>query len=164
MAAGAYSVQRVDEFDHPVCVLYGGVRAIIFRAVFDIASGQEDPWKRFVGDADPGIGLVILQQNVVMRLKLLDQIVFQKKGILLRFHQGVVHICDMLHQGAGFLVKLLFRTEILAYATFQILGFADIYDCAGGIEVSVHPGSIGQLMYFLFKIHYLLKNDNFAEE
>ncbi len=54
--------------------------------------------KMLPADHDPRIGLVVLEQDVVTRLKALDQRVFQQQGVGLAPHDDMADLDDLLHQ------------------------------------------------------------------
>ena len=53
----------------------------IFRTIFDHLSGDKNPGKFFVLNADPWIRFIVLQINIVTWLMLFDETIFQKQGI-----------------------------------------------------------------------------------
>src|SRR5690606_17516935 len=68
------------------------IRTKINRPVLNNPPGPEYPWERLIFDDDPGIGLIIFQQNIIPGLMLLDETIFQEPGINLRIYDGE---CDV---------------------------------------------------------------------
>ena len=49
------------------------------------------PRERLPRDTDPRIGVTLLEEDVVHGLMLLDEIIFEKQGIMLRLYDDVFH-------------------------------------------------------------------------
>ena len=75
-----------------------GIRSKIFRAVFDEISRGKNSWKTFVFNANPRIGFVVAQQNIVTRLQIFNQVVFQQKRIGFGCHHNVLYGYNFAHQ------------------------------------------------------------------
>ena len=58
-----------------------GIRAVVFRPVFDDPSGGENTRKIFFFDAQQGVGFIIFQQDIIAGPVFFNQVVFQKEGI-----------------------------------------------------------------------------------
>ena len=80
----------------------GGEGAEVLRSVVPFFSGQENTGKGLFLDDDPGVGLVVFQQNVVAGLILFDQTVLQMKGVLLGVNGGELDLYNPLYQLLGF--------------------------------------------------------------
>jgi hypothetical protein len=81
--AGAQRIYIVEEFHEIARVHHTAVWTEIPRSVPDHPSGEKHLREIIIADAYPGIGLGILQENVVARLELLDKIVFKQQCICL---------------------------------------------------------------------------------
>ena len=141
--AGAHGIERPDEFDDGACQLHVGVGTVVFRAVVYDLAGEEDPWKGLVPYRNPGIGLVVFEQDVVARLVLLDEAVFEVKGVFFAAYDGVFDVADVAHQHGG-AQRFVGFVEVGTDASFQVLGFAHIDDVPFFVEVLVYSGRIGE--------------------
>ena len=81
VGAGAQGVEGADEFEQHVQGRAVGVGAVVARAVGALVAGGDEAWEPLVGEAEVGVGLAVFQQNVVLGLVLLDEVVFQQKGV-----------------------------------------------------------------------------------
>ena len=144
----------MNEFDHAVGEVAGKVRAVIGRAVLAQAARDEDLGKA-VGECelDVGVGLVVAQQDVESRLALLDEIVFEREGLVLVGDENVFEIDGLAHERAGFGVGLRGLEQIGAHARAEIVGLAHVDDFALGVLVEIHAGLGGQGADFLVEIH-----------
>ena len=100
--------------------------------------------------ADVGVALVILQQDVVPGLVPLDEGILQHQGLKLRVGHDDVKVVDLAHHGTG-----LFRvggqvSKILAHPVFQRLGLAHIDDRIFGVLHDIHARLQRQGMGFFF--------------
>ena len=93
-------------------------------------------------DADIRVTLAVLEQDIVARLVLLDQVVLQQKSILLTLHNHVLDVCYVCYQLPG-LERGLVLAEVAAYASLQVLGLTYIYHLPGIIQMLVHAGLFG---------------------
>ena len=81
--AGAQRIYAVEEFHKVTGMYHAAVRTKITGSVPDHAACQKHFREVPSTDTYPWIGLGILQENVVARLELLDQVVFKQQGIRL---------------------------------------------------------------------------------
>ena len=93
------------------------------------ASGDEHPRELVPGHADPGIGLGILQEDVVAGLVLLDEVVLQQQGIGLRVH------------------------DVLRDPLVQVLRLPHIDDIPRGVIIPVDARGMRKQGYFLPYCH-----------
>ena len=114
----------------------------IAGAVLDQPAGQEDLGILIRAHADPGIGLRVLEQDVVPGLVLLDEVVFQQQGIRLGSHDRKLGVGDLRDQDAGLAVEPLRRDEILGDPLVQVLRLAYIDDIPLGVIVAVDTGGM----------------------
>ena len=153
VVAGTQGVEPMEKFQKVSCVHHAAVRSEVARTVLHHAPCQEDFRKLIRADADPRIGLGILQKDVVLRLVLLDEIVFKQQGIRLGVHDGVLCIGNPGdHQGR--LSRQSFRRhEILGNPLVQVLGLAYINNLPLGVIVSVDFGGMREQCYFFSQRH-----------
>ena len=81
-AARAQGVELVDESEDSASRASKGVGAVVFRAVFDAMMSEENAREKFLGDAYPGVGFIVLEEHIVARFVLLDHGVLEVEGIL----------------------------------------------------------------------------------
>ena len=81
----------MDELDDAVGEVAGKIGAVVGRAVLAQAAGDEDLGEAVgEGELDVGVGLVVAQQDVEARLALLDEVVFERQGLVLVGDEDVV--------------------------------------------------------------------------
>ena len=119
------------------------IGAKILRAVLLHAAGDGDARKGLAAvDAHIGVVLVVLEQDVVMRLVQLDQVAFQCQRLQIGIAQQDVKVIHLRHHG-GYLGGMLLGMEIAAHAVFQVDRFAHIDDLALMLH-QVAAGAVGQ--------------------
>jgi len=118
------------------------VRPEIPGAVLLHAAREEHPRIGLVGDADPGVGLAVLEEDVVMGLVLLDEVVLQQQGVRLAVDHGVLQVGNLAHQDAGLGVEPLRGHEILRHPLVQVLGLAHINHRSLGVIIAVDSGGM----------------------
>ena len=124
---------------------YAAIRAEIAVALtFFDAARDEHAGELLTGDADPGIGLGVLQQDVVLGFVLLDEVVFQQQGIGLAVHHRELGVGYLGNQDAGFGVQPLRGHEILRHPLVQVLGLAHINHLSLGVIVPINTGGMGK--------------------
>ena len=117
------------------------------------APGDEHPRELVPGHADPGIGLGILQEDVVAGLVLLDEVVLQQQGIGLRVHDGVLRVGDLGHEDACLRGQPLRRHEVLRDPLVQVLRLPHIDDIPRGVIIPVDARGMRKQGYFLAYCH-----------
>ena len=142
--AGTQGVVCPEEFQQGLGVHHGAVGPEIARTVAHEPAGEEDLGKLVGGHAYPGIGLGVLQQDVVARLVLLDQIVFQKQGVSLRVHDRILDVGNLRDQYPGLGREPVRVHEVLRDPLVEVLGLAYINHRSLGVIVSVDPGGMRQ--------------------
>ena len=152
--AGAELIGAVKEFHEIARMHYTAVRTEIARSVLDYTPREEDLREIACTDAYPRIGLGILQQDVVARLELLDQIVLQQKGVRLRLHHSVLRVCNLGDHHGSLARQPLGRHEILSHPLVQVLGLAHIYDIPLGVIITIDSGGMWKQRYFFFQGHF----------
>ena len=117
------------------------------------AAGDEHAREFLSGHADPGIGLGVLEEDVVLGLVLLDEVVFQQEGVGLGIHHGKLCVGNLAYQDARLGVQALRRHKVLGHAFVQVLGLAHIDNLPLSVIVAVHAGRMREEGYFLFYGH-----------
>ena len=69
---------------------------------------KKNPRERLFFDANPWIGLVIFQQNIVERLIFFYEVVFQKKRIVFAINHGGFQPYNLRNHHSGFVSDLTF--------------------------------------------------------
>ena len=113
--------------------------------------GLNNPRERLIENCHPGVRLVILQKDVILRLVLLDEIVFEQEGVLLTIDDNVVDVANLADQDQR-LLRLLTLKKIGRHATLKVLGLSnvDYFPCL--VEVLIHTGQVGQDAHHLLKM------------
>ena len=126
--AGSQGNHLADKLQDTALHHYRAVGTEILGAVAVEDAGGLYARERFAAHDDPGIGLVVLEQDVVARLEGLDQRVFEQQGVRFGIDDDVPDRSDLPHEylylGAVFLVLHEIRADPLA----QAFGFADVDD------------------------------------
>jgi hypothetical protein len=153
LAAGKQKA-AVDQVDHSMGQVARKERTVVGAAVFaqpaghkyfGVAVGQGQLYVR--------VSLVISQQDVETGLALLDEVVFERQGLMLVLHQDVVYVHGFAHERAGLGVCLGSVQNVRAYPGAQVICFADVDHLAVGIFVQIHPGPGWQVAYLFVQIH-----------
>ena len=118
-----------------------GERPEVAVAVLDDLARRQDARPGMLGgDFDAEITLVVLEANVVARLVLLDQIVFEDQRFLVVARDQSFDIGDPPHQKLD-LRALVGMIEVGAHPRPQILGLADVDDLAASFAHQINAGS-----------------------
>jgi len=123
---------------------YVGVRAEVLGAVADHGPGAEYPGERFIFDTDPGESFIVLKAYIIMRPVFLDEVVFEKEGILFGSNDDVFDIGYFSHQHLHFAADRIDLHEVGAYPFLQVLGLAHINDPVFLVKVLVYTGFVRQ--------------------
>ena len=120
-------------------------------------AGQGEPGVLLLdAEADVGIALAVLEQDVVPGLMALDEGALQHQGLKLGLHHDHVKVVDLSHHGPCLFVVTALVLKVLADPVLQSLGLAHIDHFAGGVLHDIHPRlqrqSVG-LVPQLFKGH-----------
>ena len=94
-------------------------------------------------DADPGIALVILEQDIVARLEFLDQGILQVEGLFLGIDDSVFQVSNIAHKHSC-AQRCVFAVEVGAHTALEVLGLADVYNRALPIAVAINARLIGE--------------------
>lgn len=119
------------------------IRTKVLAHALDNLPCLEYPRIIFPRNANTWVTLSIFQQDIIVRLMLLDKIILQQKRILFALHHHIADICDLFDQQFGFVAVLLFM-EITTYTPFQVLGFTHIDHFPNIVEVLVHSWLLWQ--------------------
>ena len=88
--------------------------------------------------ADEGIALVVLEQDVVVRLVALYERVFQHQRLEFALDYDDVEVVHLGHHGRD--LGQVFAAEIACHAVFERLGLAHVYDLAADVLHYIHAG------------------------
>ena len=87
---------------------------------------------------DEGIALVVLEEDVVVRLVALDERVFQHQRLELARRDDDVEVRNLFHHGRH--LGQVLPVEIAADPVFQFFGLADVDDLAVRVQHDIHAG------------------------
>ncbi len=154
----AYLVLHAGAFLHGVALAVGeelvndvlqlaqdslvGIGPEILAFVLTVA-GEEQAGILLVGDAEVGVGLVVLQHAVVSGLVAFDEVVFQQQGVDLGSHHSDADVVDVPHQHLDFGALVLIVREVGADAPLQVPRLAHIDDCPRLVKVLIHSWRLG---------------------
>ena len=153
-AACAHRVKLTDKLYHGVRHPGIGIWAEILRAVADELPGKEHPRVKLIGDNNPRIRFVVLKQHIVARLVLLYHGVFKVERILFGRHHDIAHVGNGGHEHIGALAVVC-AVEVARHTALEILGLADVNDCARRVVVCVYAGGVGEDGDFLHQLRRL---------
>ena len=144
----------VDELDDAIGEITGEIGAVVGGAIFAQAAGDEDFGKAVAErEFDVGVSLVVAQQDVVARLALLDEIVFQSQRLVLVGDEDVIEVHGLAHERAGLGVGLAGGEQVAADARTKIPRLADVDHLTLGVLVEVNAGLGGKRADFLVEVH-----------
>ena len=92
----------------------------IETSVFFDLTGDNQARIALIGDFDKGIGLVVLEHNIVFRLIFLNQVDFQKEGLNIRLSDDKLKIHNLRYQ--RFRLGIVAPSEIGPHPIAKILG------------------------------------------
>ena len=147
MVAGAYLIVLREEFQQVSGMNDRTVRPEIPVSLHD-SSGEVDFRELIPGYAYPRIGLGVLEQDIVLRLVLLDEIVLEQKGVSLSIDHGILRIRYLGDKYARLGIEPLRRYEILRHTLVEVLRLAYIYDNPLGVIIPVNSGGMWKQCYF----------------
>src|SRR5208337_3457507 len=135
--------QEEDALDHPderIALGCRDERPEIRRITLGTrAPGDADPGERLAGEFYVGIPLRILEIDIVLRLVLLDQVIFQEERLGLGIGHHHADTCDSFNEAPVLEVVILFL-EVTAHPLLEVLCLADIDDRALLVEKEVAAG------------------------
>ena len=142
--AAAQGISVPEELQQRLGVHHRAVGAEIARAVAHEAAGKEHLRELVRRDADPGIGLGVLEEYVVSGLVLLYEVVLEQEGIGLAVYDRILQVSDLRHQDAGLDIEPLGRNEVLGHTLVEVLCLTHIYHISLGVIIPVDPGGMWQ--------------------
>jgi hypothetical protein len=137
VSACAQRIDIVEEFNEIAGMNDAAVRTEITGTVTHEPAGQKDPWKLLCTHAYPRISLRVLEEDVVSRLELLDEVVFQQQRIRFGLHYRKFGIGDLRDHDRRLAGKPFCRYEILRDPLVQVLCLTHINDIPLGVIISV---------------------------
>ena len=75
---GAWVIEFLDEVEHGIHSAYVGVGPVVGAPSLVDGTGLENAWQVFVGDADGGVSLAVLQEHIITGVVFLDEGVLQE--------------------------------------------------------------------------------------
>ena len=87
----------MDQLQHNIYRITKTIWPVIFATFLIDGSRLEDPGVWFFRDTDRRIALPVFEQNVIVRLILLDEVVLQQESILLAIYHHVADISYMAY-------------------------------------------------------------------
>ena len=121
----------------------------ILRPIFNNFSGSEHSWESLIFNADPRIGFIISQQDIVAWLMFFNQGVFQNQCIGFGRYNDMFDRYDILDEPLGFFRIDLF-SKIRRHPVFKIFGFADINNFLLFVIKLIYPWLIGKGLHMKF--------------
>ena len=106
-------------------------------------------------DLDERIALVILEQNIVMRLVFFNHGVLKHQSLELALAHNDVEMVDMRDHLPRFFGVALLILKILRYAVFERLCLADVNDLVPGVFHDINPRLTRQRKHLLFQLAFL---------
>ena len=123
--------------EHGVHGFGRGVWSEVLRSVFDYVSEGMHPRKTLVSDHNRRISLVVLELNIVPRLVLFDEVVFEKQRVDFGLNNDELYVCDFLDQQSRLPVLVGFFIEVARDAFLQAFGFSDVQQFPLGVIMLV---------------------------
>ena len=123
-SATPYLIYVADKLKDVVHRRRVAIRPEILSPFRQLIACAEDTGVILLGEADIGIAFVILKQNVVMRLKSLDERILQQQRVLLGGNIDILYIPYLADKDSRLAILLL--GEIAANAALKILGLTHI--------------------------------------
>ena len=149
LAAGGQVEGPADGVQGGAGLHAAAIGAVVLGAVAGRTADDGELRVCLPAQAHEGVGLVVLEQDVVMGHVLLDEGVFQHQGLKLTAHDDGVEVVDLAHHGVGLPVVAPPGLEVLAHPVFQLLGLAHVDNRALLVVHQVHPRRQGQAVGLL---------------
>ena len=118
-------IEFLDQMKYPSHATHMGVWAIISTPFLVDRTGFEDAREGLVGDTDGRVGLTVFQQDIITRIVLLDERVFEQQCILFRIHHRIADIVNLTDENLR-LETIHFRVEVRRDSRFEILRLTHI--------------------------------------
>ena len=123
--------------------LDAGKRAEVLASVADELAGGENAGKALLLDDDERVRFIVLELDVVKRLVLFDEAVFQQQRIGFRGRDEPLDVMDLGNEEPGLAVVVVLG-EVAGDAFLQVFGLAHIKKAAVHIEVLVDARLLGK--------------------
>jgi hypothetical protein len=150
--AGAQRVQLPDQLHQRVHQADVRKRAEILRSVTHDIPGGEDPRKGFILYADPWVGLVILQRDIIPGLVFLNQIILKQERILFGADDDETDVGDLAHQHLHLAAVRVDLRKVAADPFLQILRLPHVDDLVLVVEELVHAGLVWKNLDDAFEV------------
>ncbi len=96
--AGSDRVKFAYQVKHVLHGRHARVRTEVLPLFRKVLARIDDTWKALVENAYVREGLIVFQEDVVLRLVLLDEVVLHQQRIELRFGDGIFDRCDFRYE------------------------------------------------------------------
>ena len=127
--AGAQLEQFIQEFYRIFYCRRARVRPEIAGFIFFHLPGKLHPGESLrYGDLDKRVCFIILQQRIIFRAVLLDQIIFQHQRFQLRIRHNIFKPRDLLHHLLDLRPPAMYFAKIGAHSVVQVYRFSHIED------------------------------------
>ena len=117
----------------------GWIRTEILRAITYHLTRRKHPRKIFFLNHNAGVRFIVLQHDVVTRLVLLDQRIFQQQRVQLGFYNDVLDVGDFAHEHHRLAILVLILVEIAGNPVLQVLGLAHVKQITLVIVILINP-------------------------
>src|SRR6202044_3363848 len=136
----------------------------VSRAVLSQSPRDVYARKTLAGQLDIRVSFVVAQENVVARLPLFDEIVFERERFFFIIDVDVIDSPRLADQRSGLDVGQPVVIEITADAAAQIFGFADVQHGSMGVLVEVNARQGGQLGSSVAELENFFRSSIFARD
>ncbi len=127
-----------DEFEHAALHADRRIGPEILRAVAQQLARGLHAGEGLAPHDDPGIGLVVLEQDVVARLEGFDERILKQQGVRLAVHHDVAYGRDLAHHHPHLGRMVLVFEEVGAHPLAEALGLAHVDDLSRAVEKLVY--------------------------
>ena len=150
--AARQAERRTQGIDDLLCAPAASVGAEIARAVVRDARGQRDDGIGLTQvDAQVGVALIVLEQDVVFRHIVLDERAFEHERLELRRGGDRLEMIDIRHHFARFCIVRRRILKILTDAVFQFFCLAHVDNLPGFVHHQIDTRRQGQIIGFFFE-------------
>ena len=141
--ARAHAERDVHDLQNVLDAHPSHIRAEIFASLSEFAgNGKGGKFFRST-HFDVRIRFIVLQKDIVFRFIFFDQIVFERKGVDLRFGNDIVKIGDIGDHRHNFF-RLDGGMEILSDAVFQVARLTDVDHVAVSVQHNINARVVGK--------------------
>jgi hypothetical protein len=82
----------MDQFENGIYRIAETIGSVVLTGFLVDSTSLEYPRERLSCDTDTGITLSVFKQDVIVRLILLNEVIFEQEGILLALHYYVSNV------------------------------------------------------------------------